>query len=87
MSIRIVCEDCGGRPSVLCDHDWAADIAEHIGHRVSVIRDNQTPPSYPAAGHYALACGNVTVHGVPLLDFRQFRRRWDWPPALDETWR
>lgn len=34
MSVRIVCEECGGRPTLDCEHD----LAEHIGHRVVVHR-------------------------------------------------
>jgi hypothetical protein len=30
VSISVVCEECGGRPSLTCAHD----LAQHIGHAV-----------------------------------------------------
>lgn len=34
MTIRVVCDECQGRPALDCAHN----LIEHVGHRVVVIR-------------------------------------------------
>jgi hypothetical protein len=42
VSIRVVCEECGGRPSLTCAHD----LAQHIGHAVVLTEGGGRPVTY-----------------------------------------
>jgi hypothetical protein len=85
--IRVVCEECGGRPSILCDHDLfnlnasaaAATIRKHIGHRVSITE-------FPQGGGFGYSRQPLHL-SVPANVWR-FAPCWDTPPLeLDGTWR
>jgi hypothetical protein len=42
VSIRVVCEECGGRPALTCAHD----LAQHIGHAVVLTEGGGRPVTY-----------------------------------------
>lgn len=68
MSVRIVCEDCGGRSALDCYHD----LAQHIGHTVTfTIRDGESRERSPEPLRVLLRTGSR----------RPLSWRWDRPPA------
>jgi hypothetical protein len=66
--IRSVCEECGGRRSPLCDHDWAGEALDgppvtiKLGCPLGVGVD----PDFPDGGGLACACPGICYQRVTV---------------------
>jgi hypothetical protein len=96
--IKVVCETCGGRPSLTCAHD----LAQHLGHQVSIATDGKIPVVINQPNTFVINEEELREHPpspinvklrMPASPFGPARRplswRWNRPPAGGVTgiWR